>query len=183
MALHFLSLEENIQQTCQANTLLLTHQSFSKVSLSNSSHFSPTESTVLSFDPAPTSGFLFENDEDSEDQIVFPTYDEVGYYEDLESRANLPSAGEPPNLDISRADSPRSAEVARDDLSMQTEPSRHVDYLSHTWSEEDVWSSWKHIFSKRGAYKNSARLENASWRAWSKSKYKLKTISPDTLNW
>jgi hypothetical protein len=28
-----------------------------------------------------------------------------------------------------------------------------------------------------------ARLENASWRTWAKQRNKLKTISPETLNW
>jgi hypothetical protein len=55
--------------------------------------------------------------------------------------------------------------------------------LSHNWKEEDIWSSWKHIVSAKGQYNNSARLENASWRTWIKAKNKLKTVSPETLNW
>ena len=57
---------------------------------------------------------------------------------------------------------------------MQIRPLRNVDYLSHDWKEEDIWTSWKHIISERKVYNDSARLENASWRAWMKSKNKLK---------
>lgn len=73
--------------------------------------------------------------------------------------------------------------AAEDDTAVRTLPSRHVDYLSHNWKEEDIWESWKYIVSRRGDYTNSARLENASWRTWMKSKNKLKTVSPETLNW
>ncbi|KAF8902336.1 hypothetical protein CPB84DRAFT_1678865 [Gymnopilus junonius] len=30
---------------------------------------------------------------------------------------------------------------------------------------------------------NGVRLENASWRTWWKQRNKLKTVSPETLNW
>lgn len=30
---------------------------------------------------------------------------------------------------------------------------------------------------------NGVRLENASWRTWQKQRNKLRTISPETLNW
>ena len=30
---------------------------------------------------------------------------------------------------------------------------------------------------------NGMRLENASWRTWWKQRNKLRTISPETLNW
>jgi hypothetical protein len=66
---------------------------------------------------------------------------------------------------------------------VQPQPSRHVDYLSHIWREEDIWVSWKLIVSKRHRYENSMRLENASWRAWKQLKDKLKTVSPESLNW
>ena len=63
-------------------------------------------------------------------------------------------------------------------------PSRQVDYLSHDWQESDIWSSWQYIRKEKAGYpQNAARLENASWRTWTKSKYKLKTITPETLNW
>ena len=70
-----------------------------------------------------------------------------------------------------------------DDQALETEPTRHVDYLSHEWREEDIWSSWKYIVHRRKDINNCTRLENASWRTWTKSKNKLKTISPESLNW
>ena len=111
-----------------------------------------------------------QEDQDSEDQIVLPSYHD-GRIEDLK----------PPN--VSRQGSPDLVEHAVDDTSIRTHPFRHVDYLSHSWEEEDIWSSWKHIVSQRKAYDNSSRLENASWRTWTKLKNKLKTVSPESLNW
>ncbi|RKL04143.1 hypothetical protein BFJ70_g17218 [Fusarium oxysporum] len=43
--------------------------------------------------------------------------------------------------------------------------------------------SWKYVTSRRGEDPNSARLENACWRTWTKYKNNLKTVSPETLNW
>jgi hypothetical protein len=83
----------------------------------------------------------------------------------------------------SRPDTPDLADKAEDDSAVKAQPSRHVDYLSHNWREEDIWESWRYIVSKRGEYSNSARLENASWRTWMKSKNRLKTVSPEALNW
>ncbi|KAH6667451.1 hypothetical protein B0J14DRAFT_619996 [Halenospora varia] len=90
------------------------------------------------------------------------------------------------STDDSRPDSAVPAEHvegAKDDAMVRDQPLRYIDYLSHDWKEEDIWSSWKHIVSKRNAYGNSARLENASWRTWTKSRYRLKTVPPEALNW
>lgn len=135
-------------------------------------------------------------DSEDEDQIVFPLYDDVGYYggqaEDLEPPVSPSGNGESYTVspvsntvstDASRPDSPEVTEHAEDDTAIRSQPSRHVDYLSHNWREEDIWCSWQLIVSKRGCYSNSARLENASWRTWMKAKYGLKTVSPETLNW
>ncbi|GAB7366884.1 hypothetical protein MBLNU230_g1246t1 [Neophaeotheca triangularis] len=81
------------------------------------------------------------------------------------------------------SDSPLPTPAVADDTAIKIEPSRHVDYLSHDWKEEDIWSSWRHIVSQRRVYGQRSRLENASWRTWAKSKYKLATVSPETLNW
>lgn len=63
-------------------------------------------------------------------------------------------------------------------------PSRHVDYLSHDWQEPDIWASWRYVRKEKESFPAiAARLENASWRTWAKSKYKLKTITPEALNW
>ena len=70
-----------------------------------------------------------------------------------------------------------------DDSSVITLPTGQVDYLSHEWREEDVWSSWKNMTRQKNAIANGTRLENASWRTWWKQRNKLKTISPETLNW
>lgn len=70
-----------------------------------------------------------------------------------------------------------------DDNDIVYEPSRHVDYLSHNWKESDIQKSWRYIVLKRKDVANSARLENASWRTWAQAKYRLKTISPESVNW
>ncbi|KAJ4177668.1 protein phosphatase regulator [Fusarium falciforme] len=77
----------------------------------------------------------------------------------------------------------RHGEHTEDDTAVSSRPSRQVDYLSHDWREEDIWSSWRYIVTRRGEFSNSARLENASWRSWIKAKNNLKTISPESLNW
>lgn len=170
-------------------------------SASSSTQSSPrtlhADSAAPSFSSTPASSLSLDancDDEEDEDQIVFPSYDDVGYYgqvEDLEPPAS-PRTGDSytvsptsnsTSTNVSRPESPDPIEHPQDDTAVRTQPSRHVDYLSHNWKEEDIWSSWKHIVSKRKAYTNSARLENASWRTWTKSKNKLKTISPETLNW
>jgi len=73
--------------------------------------------------------------------------------------------------------------MSEDDTAVRKEPSHHVDYLSYEWREEDIWSSWRHIVEHRKVYGERSRLENASWRTWAKSQFKLKTVSPETLNW
>ncbi|KAG9188351.1 hypothetical protein G6011_02274 [Alternaria panax] len=73
--------------------------------------------------------------------------------------------------------------VSEDDTAVRKEPSHHVDYLSYEWREEDIWSSWRHIVEHRSVYGERSRLENASWRTWAKAQFKLKTVSPETLNW
>ncbi|KAH0556856.1 hypothetical protein GP486_005355 [Trichoglossum hirsutum] len=132
-------------------------------------------------------------EEDTDDQIIFPSYDEVRYdqVEDLEPPPSpgtgdsytVSPASNSTSTNVSRPGTPDPIIVAEDDTAVRDEPSRHVDYLSHDWKEEDLWSSWRHVVSKRKFYSNSTRLENASWRTWTKSKYRLKTVSPETLNW
>ncbi|KAH9852624.1 hypothetical protein C2E23DRAFT_730255 [Lenzites betulinus] len=73
--------------------------------------------------------------------------------------------------------------AAPDDSSFDTQPEGQVDYLSHDWKEEDVWRSWRSMTRQKNAIANGMRLENASWRTWWKQRNKLKTISPETLNW
>ncbi|KAI0125886.1 protein phosphatase type 1 complex subunit Hex2/Reg1 [Xylariales sp. AK1849] len=135
---------------------------------------------------------------DSDDHILLPTYGQNSYFaplEDLEPPAS-PRTGDsypvsPVDQDTStttsaitsRPESPDFLEHAEDDTAVRQHPTQHVDYLSHDWKEEDIWSSWRYIVSKRGEFTNGPRLENASWRTWMKSKYALRTVSPETLNW
>ncbi|KAI0057410.1 hypothetical protein BV25DRAFT_1812353 [Artomyces pyxidatus] len=70
-----------------------------------------------------------------------------------------------------------------DDTSVSTQPRGQVDYLSHEWREEDVWRSWRNMTRQKNEIANGMRLENASWRTWWKQRNKLKTVSPETLNW
>lgn len=129
-----------------------------------------------------------------ESDIVFPAYN--AYLgpptpEELEpppSPRTASSSGYETSNTISNPETPESScdltGGAVDDTAVGAQPTRHVDYLSHDWKEEDIWSSWKHIISNRDGFGgNSARLENASWRTWIKAKNNLKTVSPETLNW
>ena len=160
------------------------------------------ESATLSCSSTPATNFSLASDSDdeehlgsvvSDEQIILPHYDDLSYFprEDLEPPPS-PRTGDSytasPNdhetsTPTSRPGSPDVNERAEDDIALKAQPSRHVDYLSHNWKEEDIWSSWKHIVSRRGDYSNSARLENASWRTWMKAKNNLSTVSPETLNW
>ncbi|KAH8772302.1 hypothetical protein BGZ57DRAFT_984338, partial [Hyaloscypha finlandica] len=129
--------------------------------------------------------------EDDEEQLALPSYNEMGgssRVEELGSHrtqnsGELSSTPGGASINVSRQYSLGPVKRAEDDNTLCTQPSIQVDYLSHTWREEDVWSSWKHVVLKKGVYSNSTRLENASWRAWAKLKNKSKTISAKTLNW
>src|SRR5258708_16164416 len=70
-----------------------------------------------------------------------------------------------------------------DDSSLSTQPRGQVDYLSYEWREEDVCRSWRNMTRQKNEIANGVRLENASWRTWWKQRNKLKTVSPETLNW
>ncbi len=72
---------------------------------------------------------------------------------------------------------------AKDDTTRRTAPLQHVDYFSSEWKEEDIWLSWKLVVSQRGLCDKSARLENAAWRLWAKTRQQLRTSSPESINW
>lgn len=147
--------------------------------------------------PTLSIGTECDEDEDEKDQIILLAYDKVGYCKqaiDLAPPASprtndsyTVSAVHNSNLtNSSRPDSPVSPEHfkrAEDDTTVQDQPSQYVDYLSYDWEEEDIWSSWKHIVSKREVYSDTARLENALWRTWTKSQFRLRTVPPESLNW
>lgn len=126
---------------------------------------------------------------DPDDDLSFPAYGRstTAFPEDLEPpesplSENSYTVPSPPS-DSTPTNTPETSLNVADDTAVRPEPSRHVDYLSHDWREEDIWSSWRYIVSKRWHYGERSREENASWRTWAKQKYKLRTVSPDTLNW
>lgn len=167
---------------------------------SNQPSYLSTPSSSLSLDEQCSS----DND-DNDDHISFPSYDDEddsntsdrGRATMRQAESKLPSspfepaipeiplntpAADPPLKEPPQPTLPEIS-TAGDDTAVSIEPTRHVDYLSHNWKEEDIWSSWKHVVSKRNVYSNSQRLENASWRTWTKSMHRLKTVSPERLNW
>ncbi|KAI7860600.1 hypothetical protein BDC45DRAFT_563759 [Circinella umbellata] len=62
-------------------------------------------------------------------------------------------------------------------------PEMCVDYLSYRFDEMDLAASWRVMTKQKKDVVNGLRLENASWRTWAKHKYRLSTVSPETLNW
>ncbi|KAK3310382.1 uncharacterized protein B0T15DRAFT_36146 [Chaetomium strumarium] len=152
----------------------------------------PVSNSSLASDCAEANHTALMTTED----VIFPNYDDGGYFGRLGlDSLEPPPSPQPGNSDVaspheqhewvaaSRPGSPDILERAEDDISVRAQPSRHVDYFSHDWREEDIWSSWKFIVSRRGDYTNSARLENASWRTWMKARNNLSTVSAETLNW
>ncbi|KAF3197204.1 hypothetical protein TWF679_003484 [Orbilia oligospora] len=135
---------------------------------------------------------------EAEDTFSFPSYDDFsandsdkptfihleqsieGDDEEEEGPPSSPTTNSIPKIITTPAELPVTA---IDDITLRVEPSRHVDYLSYEWKEEDIWASWRYMIGKRKVYDNAARLENASWRTWMKAKNKLKTVSPEKLNW
>lgn len=177
-------------------------------SSSSSPRIPHDESTDLSSASTPASNFslgsdyddtLDSFDQDSADGFGLPPYKHDSLFVEPRTSSvddNLepppsPKTGDSytpsPELQSSnetpKPDTPDIPEHAEDDTAVTMRPSRQVDYLSHDWREEDIWSSWRYIVNRRGEFANSERLENASWRTWAKAKNNLKTISPETLNW
>jgi len=152
-------------------------------------------SRTSSFYSTPPSSISFDNQFEDDQEICFPSYNETPtLYTPVEfvppaspaTEESFPSPDLPGETASFNTDSPPGSpglNTVADDTAVRDEPSRQVDYLSHDWKEEDIWLSWKHIVSKRRYYGERSRLENASWRTWAKSKYQLKTVSPETLNW
>lgn len=150
----------------------LEHATFSRHS------YTATSASSLSLD---TKGFL-----EDDDDIPFPSFEPAGPYE-TEEPAPQPLSIIDEESPAQSVDVPRkNAEdfsIVNDDQALEPEPTRHVDYLAHEWREEDIWSSWRYIVARRKTITNSVRLENASWRTWTKAKNNLRTVSPEKLNW
>ncbi len=143
----------------------------------SSSPSSPGLAPGTSQNLSPTrTGSISSNESDDQDDELLQPYDST----------YLGKPGAPTNPSIKPlADFPCAPPQipAADDSSVEEEPSRNVDYLSHEWIEEDIWTSWRYVVFHREKYENSVRLENASWRTWTKLKHNLGTISPDALDW
>jgi len=172
-------------------------------STATSAHHSFTDlSQIASFSSTPASSISFDTgDDDDDDEIAFPSYDGGVKFYHVDEPLDLPPSPKPEEFEDSeseyaiqdndsssttgstRSDSPLPTPAVADDTAVKQAPSRHVDYLSHDWREEDIWSSWRHIVSQRRVYGQRSRLENASWRTWAKAKNHLPTVSPETLNW
>ncbi|KAL4878240.1 hypothetical protein BJY04DRAFT_115383 [Aspergillus karnatakaensis] len=129
------------------------------------------------YPPTPTGSISSAEPLDQDDELELPLYDSA-YFPEPENIPTNPSVDSLASLHPTPPQTP-----AADDHAVEEEPSRHVDYLSHEWKEQDVWTSWRYVVARRGFYENSMRLENASWRTWAKLKHNLGTISPETLNW
>jgi hypothetical protein len=151
-----------------------------------------TPSSSVSLDP--------KSDESSSDDdgLSFPNYNSARQYTKGASPAHvasskpatsamrpdtLPSPSPTDAFSDTPMTTPDHMPISEDDTAVRKEPSHHVDYLSYEWREEDIWSSWRHIVEHRSVYGERSRLENASWRTWAKAQFKLKTVSPETLNW
>jgi hypothetical protein len=118
---------------------------------------------------------------DEDDGLSFPVYENHKRVEQNEN-GECTEPSPTPSM-VLRPLSQLLIERPEDDTAARMLPVRHVDYLSYEWSEEDLWSTWKHIVSERSAYDNSVRLENASWRSWEKTRRNLKTVSPGSVKW
>lgn len=145
--------------------------------------YSPSTLSSLSLDVDDDDEYDdYNNDDDDDDELVLPFYDQhhvAGKDQVMpENLLDEPSVETPTDTGHWKCQIP-----AADDAAIETEPSRHVDYLSHEWREEDLWSSWRYIAARKHAYSNGVRLENASWRTWAKYKLNLGTVSPEALNW
>ncbi|KFA64168.1 hypothetical protein S40285_00814 [Stachybotrys chlorohalonatus IBT 40285] len=165
----------------------------------DSSDFSYASTPASNFSIASDFDDALAIDETTDNPFVFPSYDQQKLFinPDIQSEYNLEPPSSPrsggswtvssgeqdTSEDTSRPGTPEFGEHAEDDSAVTSRPTRQVDYLSHEWREEDIWSSWRYVVARRGEFANSARLENASWRTWIKAKNNLQTISPETLNW
>ena len=147
---------------------------------------SSTPPSSISLDPPEDDD---DSEEDEEDGLCFPSYGD-------NRSGPVPARDPAPTMagsDQQRDRSPTTPQNSTgpgspilkpaDDTAVHEEPTRQVDYLSHNWNEEDVSASWRHVVANKKTIGQTSRLENASWRTWTKSKYGLKTVEPECLNW
>ena len=159
---------------------------FEHHAFSRSPSYTSTPASSLSLDTRA------DLEEAEEEDIPFPSFEGAKQIERSVERVEEPESyyatvGEYSSArheELQRIPSSELPQTVNDDQAIEDQPTRHVDYLSHEWKEEkDIWSSWRYIVARRNVYSNGVRLENASWRTWTKTKYHLKTVSPEALNW
>ena len=151
----------------------------------------PSESSSLTSSDQSTSASSLsletafdDSSSDDDEALAFPSYGTASKYKEDEESEAPPSSPIATNVAPARVSAPEALPpISEDDSAVRLEPSHHVDYLSHDWNEEDIWASWRHIVGHRRVYGERSRLENASWRTWAKQQFKLKTTSPESLNW
>lgn len=170
-----------IEPSASAPSSAPSSPQFEHRAFSRPSSYASTPASSLSLD---TRADLDEVEED----IQFPSFEgakEEDFHVEAEEEPEPYIEEEVPvrHAELHRTRSSEWPHTVRDDQDVEDQPTRHVDYLSHEWKEEDIWSSWRYIVARRNIYNNSVRLENASWRTWTKAKYNLKTVSPEALNW
>ncbi|KAF2270538.1 hypothetical protein CC78DRAFT_573832 [Lojkania enalia] len=154
------------------------------LSTSPTSSFQSTPASSLSLDTkSETDDYGDHEEEEEEEALAFPAYYSGPKSQDVDEPPPSSPVGPFVGPSSSSESSPDPLPISEDDTAVRVAPSHHVDYLSHEWKEEDIWSSWRHIVTQRKVYGERSRLENASWRTWAKSQFKLKTVSPETLNW
>lgn len=156
----------------------------SSLNSSRSSSIRSTPSSSLSLDTKSDDDS--SSDDDDDDILSFPVYGRSSYKTkdiDAEPVPSSPLLSVEPASPLPPASTPDHVPQSEDDTNLRPEPSQHVDYLSYDWKEEDIWSSWRHIVEHRSVYGERSRLENASWRQWAKSKFRLRTVTPESLNW
>ena len=71
----------------------------------------------------------------------------------------------------------------QDDGDATSQSIQSIDYLSHCWVEEDIWTSRRYVISEGRDLPERGRLENASWRLWAKIRNDFGTILPSAIKW
>ncbi|EFW22252.1 hypothetical protein D8B26_001033 [Coccidioides posadasii str. Silveira] len=138
--------------------------------------YSPSTSSLLEYEP-----------ELRDNELVFPDYDPSPdtNTDDAQPRKST-SDSKPTSVrddDDLSSDISEEPRTAGDDSCVERRPTRQVDYLTHDWKDEEIWGSWKYMKRNGGSFRTGQRLENAAWRSWTKSFYRLRTITPESLNW
>ena len=152
----------------------LVHSVFSRAA-----SYTSTPASTLSLDYNPYG--------ETQQDIQFPSYEKSEpLYQVDEVREAQPTTQKEPPPEGSAVNEDEPSDPPRrglDDQDIEAEPERHVDYLAHDWRLEDIWASWRYVVARRRVFSNSIRLENAAWRTWGKVHNRLRTVTPESLNW